>query len=101
MPIEYFPSIVCYNNYKYIKEIPKNKIILNENEVYSSCLFDVCEYLKLNKFLAIYIKKILGMKNYKLLNSELDMLDTHNLNDSKYDNLKYLIFRTGISQWQL
>lgn len=99
--IEYFPHEICYNNYKFIKDMPENKIIENENEVYSSCLFDVYEHLRLNKFLATYIKKILGLKNYNLLNSELDMLDTHNLSNSKYDNLKYLVFRTGISQWQL
>jgi hypothetical protein len=99
--IQYFPHDICYNNYKYIKETPENKIIENEDTVYSSCLFDIYESLQLNNFLTTYIKKILGMKNYKLLNSELDMLDTYNLNDLKYDNLKYLVFRTGISQWQL
>ena len=98
--IEYFPHNICYNNYKYIKDTPNNKIIVNDDQVYSSCLFDVYEHLKLNKFLASYIEKILGLKNYKLLNSELDMLDTHDLNNSKYDNLKYLVFRTGITQWQ-
>jgi hypothetical protein len=41
------------------------------------------------------------MKNYKLLNSELNLFDTYDLNLSKYDNLKYLVFRTGITQWQL
>lgn len=99
--IEYFPHNVCYNNYKYIKDTPDNKIIVNDDQVYSSCLFDVYEHLKLNKFLALYIEKIFGMKNYKLLNSELDMLDTHDLNNSKYDNLRYLVFRTGLTQWQL
>ena len=29
------------------------------------------------------------------------LVASHNINDSKYDNLKYLVFRTGISQWQL
>lgn len=99
--IQYFPPKVCYNNYKYIKETPQNLIIVNDDEVYSSCLIDVYESLKLNNFLSIYIKKILGLKNYKLLNSELDMVDSHDLNDPKYDNLKYLVFRTGISQHQL
>ena len=99
--IEYFPHEICYNNYKYIKDISENKVIVNENEVYSSCLFDVYKHLRLNKFLALYIEKILGLKNYKLLNSELNTLDTNDLSNSKYDNLKYLVFRTGISQWQL
>ena len=99
--IEYFPPKVCYNNYKYIKDTPENKIIVNDDKVYSSCLFNVYEHLRLNKFLALYIEKILGLKNYKLLNSELNTLDTNDLSNSKYDNLKYLVFRTGISQWQL
>ena len=55
--IEYFPHEICYNNYKYIKDISENKVIVNENKVYSSCLFDVYEHLRLNKFLATYIKK--------------------------------------------
>ena len=99
--IQYFPTIICFNNNKYIEDTPENKIIVNDDEVYSSCLFNVYEHLRLNKFLALYIEKILGLKNYKLLNSELDTLDTNDLSNSKYDNLKYLVFRTGISQWQL
>ena len=31
----------------------------------------------------------------------MNTLDTNDLSNSKYDNLKYLVFRTGISQWQL
>ena len=99
--IQYFPTIICFNNNKYIEDTPENKIIVNDDEVYSSCLFNVYEHLRLNKFLALYIEKILGLKNYKLLNSELDKLDTNDLSNSKYDNLKYLVLRTGISQWQL
>lgn len=99
--IKHFPHEICYHNYIYIKnELNEIKVIENENEVYSSCLFDAHECFQINEFLSIYIEKILVMKNYNLLNSELDMLDTHNLNDSKYDNLKYLIFRTGLVQWQ-
>ena len=98
--IKYFPYEICYNNYKYLEK-PKNKILVSENEVFSSCLFDAYENFQLNEFLCLYIKKIFGMKNYKLLNSELDFLDIHNLSKSKFDNLKYLVFRTGLTQWQL
>lgn len=99
--IKYFPSEICYYNYIYIKENPENKVIKDEEKVYSSCILDAFECFQINNFLTVYIKKIFGMKNYKLLNSELDMLDTHDLNYSKYDNLKYLVFRTGLTQWQL
>jgi hypothetical protein len=99
--IKYFPYEICYNNYKYIKDTPENKVIKNEEEVFSSCLFDAFESFQLNEFLTTYIEKIFEMKNYKLLNSELNLFDTYDLNLSKYDNLKYLVFRTGITQWQL
>lgn len=99
--IKYFPPTVCYNNYKFIKNEPQNQIIVNDEEVYSSCLFDAYENFQINEFLCLYIEKIFFVNNYKLLNSELDLLDTHNLNDTKYDNLKYLVFRSGLVQWQL
>jgi hypothetical protein len=98
--IKYFPHEICYNNYKYVQDTP-NYISVNEDNVLSSCLFDAFESFQLNEFLSVYIRKIFEMKNYKLLNSELDLLDTHDLNSSKYDNLKYLVFRTGLTQWQL
>lgn len=99
--IQYFPYEICYNNYIYIKENPENKIIKDEEKVYSSSLLDAFECFQINEFLTVYIKKIFGIKNYKLLNSELDILDTHDLNNSKYNNLRYLVFRTGLTQWQL
>lgn len=99
--IQYFPSEICYYNYIYIKENPENKVIKDEEKVYSSSLLDAFECFQINEFLTVYIKKIFGMKNYKLLNSELDILDSHDLNCSKYDNLRYLVFRTGLTQWQL
>ena len=98
--IKYFPPTVCFNNYKFIKNEPVNQIFINENEVYSSCLFDAYENFQINEFLCLYFEKIFYTKNYKLLNSELDFLDTHKLNNQKYNNLKYLVFRTGLTQWQ-
>jgi hypothetical protein len=99
--VKYFPHEICYNNYKYLKDTPENKVLKDENKVFSSCLFDAHESFQLNEFLSVYIRKIFEMKNYKLLNSELDSLDKYDLNLSKYDNLKYLVFRTGLTQWQL
>jgi hypothetical protein len=99
--IRYFPPTVCYNNYKYIKNEPQNQIIVSDKEVYSSCLFDAFENFQINEFLNLYIEKIFHINNYDLLNSELDFLDTHDIAQSKYDNLKYLVFRTGLTQWQL
>ena len=99
--VKYFPPTVCYNNYKYIKNEPENQIIVNDEEVYSSCIFDAYENFQINEFLCLWVEKTFNITNYKLLNSELDLLDTHDLNQSKYDNLKYLIFRTGLAQWML
>lgn len=99
--IKYFPPMICFNNFKFIKNEPMNQIFINENEVYSSCLFDAFENFQINEFLCLYIEKIFHTKNYKLLNSELDFLDSYDINKPKYNNLKYLIFRTGLTQWQL
>lgn len=102
--IDYFPYDICYYNYTYIKEEPVNKVIKDDEKVSSSsssCLLDAFENFELKQYLTVYIKKIFGIKNHESLNSELDIVDTHDLNNSKYDNLKYLVFRTRLTQWQL
>jgi hypothetical protein len=51
--------------------------------------------------LSNFVEKVFSCDNRELLNSELDYLDSLDINQPQFDNLKYLIIRSNIAQHTL
>lgn len=72
--------------------------ILKSDTVLDSCLFHAYNIIGIPEYLNYYIEKVFICREYKLLSSELDFLDSYDISDLKYNNLKWLIFKCALEE---
>lgn len=96
--VKYASPEKCYYSFEYIKDTPSNKIMMHD-KVLGSAIYEAYNILKIPEFFFTYLLKIFNIKNYALINSEIDYLDTYDLEDQRFNNLKYMIFEGLLYQW--
>ena len=72
--------------------------ILKSDTVLDSCLYHAYNIIGILEQLNYYIEKVFMCREYKLLSSELDFLDSYDISDLKYNNLKWLIFKCALKE---
>jgi hypothetical protein len=98
--INYMHSDDLFINEEYVKHNNSYKIITHR-AVKESTIIQVYDNLPLLEDFNKFVKKIFQQKkdNYDLLLSELNYMDTLDLNDNKYNNLKFNIFLAALYQY--
>jgi hypothetical protein len=98
--INYFHPYALFINEEYIKENNQYKVITRRT-VKESTIIQVYNNLPLLEDFNRFIKKIFQQErtDYDLLLNEFEHIDKVNLNDNKYNNLKFNIFIAALHQF--
>ncbi len=95
--IKALPIDSCFIRYKFINSNNEIKT-LKSDIVFDSCLFHAYNIIGIPEQLNYYVEKVFMCREYKLLLSELDYLDTYDITTPKYNNLKWLIFKCSLEE---
>lgn len=87
----------CMMRFKHILIDGKMKI-LKSDVVFDSCLYHAYNIIGIHEHLEYYIKKVFMCREYKLLISELEYLDSYGVSNNHYNNLKWIIFMAVLNE---
>lgn len=84
-----FFKCICTNN---------RILTLKSENVLDSCLYHAYNLIGVKEKIACYFNKVFMCHDYKLLLSEFNFLDTYDISSPSFNNLKWLIFKSGLEQ---
>ena len=98
--INYMHPEYLFINEDYVVNNKSFELVTNQN-VKASSIIQVYNNLPLLEDFNKFVKKIFQQdkKNYDLLLSEFNMMDTYDLNNQKFNNLKFNIFLASLEQF--